>query len=385
MNKATVTHPRGSVEQLYQRISYVLADARSRAYRAVNFAMVQAYWEIGRIIVEEEQQGKAKADYGEYLLKDLSRHLTKDFGMGFDPSNLRYMRLFYLSFEMVNAVSSQSTPDQIRDAVRHTSLPSPKGHALREELPVVRPELTWTHYRLLLKVERPEVRQFYLDECIAANWSTRQLDRQICSFFYERLLASHNKDVVRNEITTLEPGQTPLDIIKDPFVLEFLNMRENRDYLEKELEQALIDKLHDFLLELGRGFAFVGRQQRINADGDHFYIDLVFYNFILKCFVLIDLKTGKLSHQDIGQMDFYVRWYEGNVRSEGDNPTIGIILCAKKNETIAKYSVLKESQQIFASRYMLYLPTEEELQAELAREKQAIEMEKRLAGGGNGE
>jgi predicted nuclease of restriction endonuclease-like (RecB) superfamily len=366
-----------NAEQLYQRISNVLADARSRAYRAVNSVMVQAYWEIGRIIVEEEQQGRTTAEYGEYLIKELSSRLTKVFGKGFDRRNLWFMRSFYLSFEMANALRSQKTPVQICDA----SIPSPDHNAVRGELPVVRPELTWTHYRLLLKVERPEVRQFYIDECIAANWSTRQLDRQICSFYYERLLASRDREPVREEIRTLEPGPTPQDIIKDPFVLEFLGMQDVPGYLEKELEQGLIDKLHDFLLELGRGFAFVKRQQRISADGDHFYIDLVFYNYILKCFVLIDLKTGKLTHQDIGQMDFYIRWYEDNVRAEADNPTIGIILCSKKNETIAKYSVLKESQQIFASRYMLYLPTEKELQAELAREKQAIEMEKRLAGG----
>lgn len=364
MSKTAVTPPQANVEQLYQRINAVLADARSSAYRAVNFAMVQAYWEIGRIIVEEEQQGKATAEYGEYLIKEISVRLTKAIGKGFDRRNLWFMRSFYLSFEIVNALRSQ--------------LPPSTGHAVRDELPVVRPELTWTHYRLLLKIERPEVRKFYVDECIAANWSTRQLDRQICSFFYERLLSSQDKELVRQEITTLEPGPTPQDIIKDPFVLEFLGMQESRNYLEKELEQGLIDKLHAFLLELGRGFAFVKRQQRISADGDHFYIDLVFYNFILKCFVLIDLKTNKLTHQDIGQMDFYVRWYEDNVRAEGDNPTIGIILCAEKNETIAKYSVLKESQQLFASRYMLYLPTEKELQAELAREKQAIELEKRL-------
>lgn len=352
MSNPTIDHQLGSVEQLYQRISDVLADARGSAYRAVNFAMVQAYWEIGRIIVEDEQQGKATAEYGARLVTELSKRLRAGFGKGFDRSNLWYMRSFYQVFPKIDAV---------------------------------RRELTWTHYRLLLKVERPEVRQFYLDECIAANWSTRQLDRQICSFFYERLLASRDREPVREEIRSLEPGPTPQDIIKDPFVLEFLGMQNVPKYLEKELEQGLIDRLHDFLLELGRGFAFVRRQQRISADGDHFFIDLVFYNFILKCFVLIDLKTGKLTHQDIGQMDFYVRWYEDNVRAEGDNPTIGIILCSKKNETIAKYSVLKESQQLFASRYMLYLPTEEELRAELAREKQAIEMERRLAGETDGE
>lgn len=336
-----------NLEQVYGRIREVLAEARTQAYRAVNFAMVQAYWNIGRVIVEEEQQGKAKAGYGEYLIKEISTRLSREFGKGFDYSNVKNMRQFYLVF--------------------------PIGDALRSQL-------SWTHYRLLMRLEKESARSFYIEECIAANWSTRQLDRQISSLYYERLLASRNKELVREEIQTLEPGSTPRDIIKDPFVLEFLDLRESRDYLEKELEQGLIDKLNDFLLEMGRGFAFVGRQQRITADGEHFHIDLVFYKFILKCFVLIDLKTGRLTHQDIGQMDFYVRWYEGNVRTESDNPTIGIILCAEKNETIAKYSVLEESRQLFATRYMLYLPTEEELRAELAREKRAIEMEKRLAG-----
>jgi len=303
MSKPIATGSKGAVEQLYQRISGVLADARGRAYRAVNFAMVQAYWEIGRIIVEEEQQGKTKADYRDYLLKEISDRLTKEFGKGFDQSNLRYMRLFYLSFEIANALRSQSPPDQIRDALRHTSLSS----LVDRQLPLIRPELTWTHYRLLLKVERSNVRQFYLDECIAANWSTRQLDRQIASLYYERLLASSDREPVREEIRTLEPGPTPQDIIKDPFVLEFLGMQEIPSFREKELEQGLIDKLHHFLLELGRGFAFVGRQQRITADGDHFFIDLVFYNFILKCFVLIDLKTGKLTHQDVGLLCSLVR------------------------------------------------------------------------------
>lgn len=344
MSDSSAPNALQTIDHAYQRISEVLTDARGKAYRAVNIAMVQSYWEIGRIVVEEEQNGKAKADYGKQLIAEFAKRLKKDFGKGFDQSNLWHMRSFYLAFPILDAL---------------------------------RRELTWTHYRLLLKVVRAEVRQFYLDECIASVWSTRQLDRQINSFYYERILASKNKELVRKEIQTLEPGPTPQDVIKDPFILEFLDLPENRDYLEKDLEHGLIDKLHDFLLELGRGFAFVGRQQRVTADGDHFYIDLVFYNFILKCFVLIDLKTGKLTHQDIGQMDFYVRWYEGNVRAEGDNPTIGIILCAEKNETVAKYSVLEDSRQIFASRYMLYLPTEEELRAELAREKQAIESEKR--------
>ena len=217
----------------------------------------------------------------------------------------------------------------------------------------------------------------YLDECIAANWSTRQLERQINSFYYERLLSSRNKGLVKAEIKKLEPGPTPQDIIKDPYVLEFLGLKESKAYLENELEQGLINKLHDFLLELGKGFSFVARQKRITIDGDHFYIDLVFYNYILKCFVLIDLKVGKLVHQDIGQMDFYIRYFEEEIKLTGDNPTIGLILCAEKNEAMAKYTLLKGSKGLFASRYKLYLPTEKELKEELKRERQLLELEMR--------
>ena len=377
-----------TINKTYKAVKEILEAARSTAYRAVNFAMVQAYWNIGRVIVEEELKGKSKAEYGEYLLKELSIRLTKDFGKGFTETNLRYMRLFYLSFEIMNAERSQSLPDKIHhalrdesvstqkgDAVRHTSITSQKSHALRDELPFVRPELSWTHYRLLLKVERPDVRKFYLDECIASNWSTRQLERQINSFYYERLLSSRNKNIVRSEIKKLEPGPSPNDIIKDPYVLEFLGMKESKKYLETDLEQGLIDKLHNFLLELGKGFSFVARQKRITVEDDHYYIDLVFYNYILKCFVIIDLKVGKLTHQDIGQMDFYVRYFEKEIRQAEDNPTIGLILCAQKNEAMAKYTLLKNSKTVFASKYKLYLPTEKELRTELQREKRQLELE----------
>jgi len=336
------TEDKEKLESIYRRIREILESARSGAYRAVNFAMVQAYWHIGRVIVEEEQMGKAKAEYGEYLLKNLSQRLTKDFGKGFDYSNVKNMRQFYMAF--------------------------PIGDALRSQL-------NWTHYRLLMRVEKESVRNFYIEECIAGNWSTRQLERQINTFYYERILSSRDKETVRKEIHKLEPSFKPEDIIKDPYVLEFLNVKENSRFLEKDIEKALIDKLQEFLLELGKGFSFAGRQLRISADGENFYIDLVFYNYLLKCFVLIDLKTGKLTHQDIGQMDFYVRYYENKIRTETDNPTIGIILCSEKNETIVKYSVLNENKRLFASKYKLYLPTEKELKDELEREKRMIEME----------
>jgi predicted nuclease of restriction endonuclease-like (RecB) superfamily len=307
--------------------------------------MVQAYWHIGREIVEEEQRGKQRAEYGAALIEELSQKLTAEYGQGFNKTNLWYIKQFYLVFKNL--------------------------HALRGEL-------SWTHYRLLLKIEKEKVRQFYLSECVQSNWSTRQLERQINSFYYERLLSSRKKAPVKKEIQKLEPSLKPEDIIKDPYVLEFLNVKENIRFLEKDLESALIGKLQDFLLELGKGFSFIGRQQRISADGDNFYIDLVFYNYLLKCFVLIDLKIGKLTHQDIGQMDFYVHYYENEIRAETDNPTIGIILCSEKNETVVKYSVLSESKRLFASKYKLYLPTEKELKEELEREKRIIEMELKL-------
>jgi predicted nuclease of restriction endonuclease-like (RecB) superfamily len=332
------------IDNTYQSVKQILEEARRKSYTAVNLAMVQAYWHIGRIIVEEEQRGKAKADYGEFLLQTLSQRLTKDFGKGFDYSNVKNMRQFYLTFPISDALRSQ---------------------------------LSWTHYRLMMRVENETIRTFYIDECIAENWSTRQLERQINSFYYERLLSSRNKGGVKAEIKKLEPETTPHDVIKDPYVLEFPGLRENRDYLERELEQGLINKLHDFLLELGKGFSFVARQKRITIDGDHFYIDLVFYNYFLKCFVLIDLKVGKLTHQDIGQMDFYVRYFEKEIKLPEDNPTVGLILCAEKNEAMAKYTLLENSKNVFASKYKLYLPTEKELKKELKREKMYLELEMR--------
>ena len=246
-----------------------------------------------------------------------------------------------------------------------------KHHALRDEL-------SWTHYRLLMKIENEEIRNFYIDECIGGNWSTRQLERQINTFYYQRILASQNKPLVRNEINRLERDFQAEDIIKDPFVLEFMGLNDQRNFTEIEVEKALMDNLQKFLLELGKGFSFVARQKRITAEGDHFYIDLVFYNYILKCFILIDLKVGKLSHQDIGQMDFYVRYFEKEIKSDSDYPTIGIILSSERNETVVKYSVLEESKQLFSAKYLPYLPTEEELKKELKRERNLIEIEKSL-------
>ncbi|MDO8444659.1 MAG: PDDEXK nuclease domain-containing protein [Deltaproteobacteria bacterium] len=330
---------------IYGEIKAILESARSQAFRAVNFAMVQAYWNIGRVVVEEEQRGKARAGYGEYLLQDVSERLTKDFGKGFDYSNLKNMRQFYLTF--------------------------PIGDALRSQL-------SWTHYRLLMRVEKESAREFYLEECISSNWSTRQLERQINSFYYERLLASRDRKPVKAEIHEVEPSPTLEDIIRDPYVLEFLNLKDTPAFREKELESALIGKLQEFMLELGKGFSFVARQKRFTFDGQHFFIDLVFYNYMLKCFVLIDLKVGTLSHQDLGQMQMYVNYYTREMRNEGDNPPIGIILCADKSDAVVRYTLPEGSKQIFASRYKLYLPTEEELRAEIIRDRDMIERERRL-------
>ena len=326
-------------EKFYNEIKNILNIARNKVYKTANFVMVEAYWNIGKSIIEE-QGGNEKAEYGAGLIKELSKQMTQDFGKGFTVTNLKYMRQFYLMF--------------------------PNSHALRDEL-------SWTHYRLLIKVENDNARDFYMQEAAKSQWSTRQLERQINSFFYERLLSSKNKKQVADEIQTLEPAKKPEDIIRDPYVLEFLGLSSNDDFYESDLEQALITHLQRFLLELGRGFSFVARQKRITFDGRHFRIDLVFYNYVLKCFVLIDLKVGDLTHQDLGQMQMYVHYYERELMNEGDNPPIGIVLCADKSESVVKYTLPEKETQIFASKYKLYLPSEEELLRELNQEYQALE------------
>lgn len=418
----------------YQSVAELLRTARTKAHRAINFAMVEAYWHVGRMIVEEEQHGRERAEYGAALIKNLSARLTQEFGRGFDERELRRMRQFYTLFP-------------IRDALR--------------------PELAWTHYRLLIRVEKQDARMWYLKEAADQNWSTRALERQIYSLYYERLLMSRDKAPVTEEMLqkTVPLAPEPQDFIKDPYVLEFLGIPDTHKFREAELEQAIIGKLQNFMLELGRGFAFIGRQYRISTDTRDFFIDLVFYNYILKCFVLIDLKTGELTHQDIGQIhpvryyyaillrlcfalierwqflcwlfqrskkanwraqiwkgaiygqpattrtcllrglqqsgrcyqareipqkcmwealyqseacqlshgvNMYVRLFEDTVKGKDDNPTVGLILCTEKDHTVVKYSVLEESKQLFAAKYQLYLPTEQELIEEIEREKTHI-------------
>ncbi len=327
----------------YERIRTILSDARLQAYRAINTAMVAAYWEIGRVIVEQEQRGQQRAEYGQAILEELSSRLKSEFGKGFDPSNLAKMRAFYLLYPILDAL---------------------------------RPELSWTHYRLLLRVEKPEARAFYESEAVNARWSTRELERQIHSLLFERLALSRDREGV---LALAEKGHEihqPSDLIKDPYVLEFTGLPQSERYLESDLEQALINKLREFLLELGKGFAFMARQQRITIDGQHYWIDLVFYNRLTRSFVLIDLKVGSLTHQDLGQMQMYVNYYQRDIAASDENPPIGIVLCTDRSEAVVRYTLPEDNQQIFASRYKLYLPTETELAAELQRERQAIEMEK---------
>ena len=333
-------HPFNS--NLYSAIRQVLETARQSAYKAVNFAMVQAYWQIGRLIVEDEQKGEVRAEYGKKVLAELADRLTSEFGKGFDASNLRYMRLFYQAF--------------------------PKCDALRHEL-------SWTHYRLLLRVENQDARNWYMNEAVAENWSSRQLERQISVLYYDRMLLSADKQSTKTDaeknlaLAKLEPES----IIRNPYVLEFLNLKDYPNLHEKDIEEGLINNLQAFLLELGKGFCFVARQKRIRFDDQDFYIDLIFYNCILKCYVLIDLKLGELTYQDIGQMDGYIRLYEEQYRKEDDNPTLGIVLCSNRNEAIVKYSILHENKQLFASKYLLYLPSEDELKKEIERERKLLD------------
>lgn len=323
----------------YKSVKEVLDEARKRVYRNIQSEMVLTYWQIGKMIVEK-QGGEARAKYGDALIKELSTLMTQDFGKGFNERSLRNMREFYCSFPIWSAV---------------------------------RTELSWTHYKSLMRVEDKNARDFYLKEAINANWSVRQLDREIGTFSYQRFLASHgNRDVVDDTAKREEPFN-PLNIIKDPYVLDFTGIKPDSSFYESELEQALIDHLQEFLLELGSGFAFVARQRRFDMDGRNFYVDLVLYNYKLKCFVLIDLKRGELTHQDLGQMQMYVHYYDRELKEPGDNPPIGIVLCATKSDMLVKYTLPEDNKQIFASKYMLCLPSEEELRDEMNKQMELLE------------
>ncbi len=382
-----------SAEPLYREVRAVLESARAGAYRAVNTAMVQAYWQVGRLIVDHEQKGRRRAGYGEAVIATLAERLTQALGRGFDERNLWYMRSFYVAFPILNAPRSELPgPDKraathpelpIRHALRGESAAAEKLSPVRSELglqvpehhesPALRSALSWTHYRLLLGVEDARARDWYLNEAAERHWSTRQLERQISVLYYERLLASRKKAPVRKEARDNPADLGPEQFIRDPYVLEFLDLKDYPALRESAVEQAIIDNLQAFLLELGKGFSFVARQKRMRFEDEDFYVDLVFYHYLLRCFVLIDLKVGKLTHQDIGQMESYVRMFDAHARPEGDNPTIGLILCSRKNEAIAKYSVLSEARQIFAAKYVKALPTEQELTREIERERRLID------------
>lgn len=373
-------------DELYQRIAAILEGARVGAARAINAAMVQAYWEIGSSLVEQEQHGRARAEYGRELIGGISIRLTKRFGRGFGKQNLWRMRQFYAAFPQGSTISDPRIVAALgRSAEAMGSLGPPPGApldgreivaALRRQTPCVArfpPNLSWTHYRKLLAVEDPQARGFYEVEAARNNWSTRELERQIGSMLFERLAKSRNAEQVRVLSQEGQRAQRPTDVVKDPMVLEFLGLSERPHWREDDLEQAIIDRLETFLLELGKGFCFVGRQKRLTVDGDHFFVDLVFYHRLLRCFVLIDLKLGKLTHQDLGQMQMYVHYIDRFERVEHENPTVGIVLCSDKNDAMVEITLPKDNEQILASRYQLHLPSAEELRAELTRGREAAE------------
>lgn len=332
-------------EQLIIDVRQIIESGRSAAYGAVNTAMVSTYWKIGKRIVEQEQNGSDRAEYGTHVLQILANDLTTEYGKGFGERSLRHYRQFYLSFKDLENWNTRV------------------------------PNLTWSHFRTLLRVSDEAARIWYLNEAATQQWSVRTLDRNISSQYYYRLLQSPDKRPVEEEMKQLTKDfqNDKLEFIKNPVVAEFLGLSSNIDYTENTLEQSIITHIQKFLLEMGKGYAFVARQQHIRTELDDFYIDLVFYNYILKCFVLIDLKTTKITHQDIGQMDMYVRMYDKLKKDKDDNPTLGIILCAETDTTVAKYSVLSDKDQLFAAKYLTYLPSEEELRREIERQKEIFQ------------
>ena len=325
-------------------IKKILKNARQKAYTAVNSVMVEAYWEIGRRIVEEEQNGKERAEYGKEILQNLSKELTEEFGKGYSYRTLREIRQFYLMFSDF------------------------------EKWRTVSAKLTWSHFQKVLRVSDEKARIFYLTEAAENMWSVRALDRNISTLYYNRIVASIDKKIVENEMKEKTKKLQAKEFIKNPVVLEFLDLPTNMSYTENELEKALTDDIQKFMMELGKGFAFVERQQHIRTENSDFYIDLVFYNYILKCFVIVELKTGKLTHQDIGQLDMYVRMYDDLKKQENDNSTIGLLLCTDTDSTVIKYSVLNDNKNLFASKYVNYLPSEEELINEIERQKILFEI-----------
>jgi predicted nuclease of restriction endonuclease-like (RecB) superfamily len=364
---------------LYERIAQILEHARGQVARTVNTAMVQAYWLIGREIVAVTQEGSPRARYGNEVVKGLAKRLQRTYGKGFSQPNLFRMRQFYLAFPGGSAIGDGaaknfSTPSRISSARAKPPGIAPPLAPTPVHFPSA---LAWSHYLVLLRVSSDEARAFYEIEAARECWSVRQLERQIGAQLFERLTKNRNPEQIRQLARRGQEVATPTDVIKDPFVLEFLDLREPAALHERDLEQAIIDRLEAFLLEMGKGFCFVGRQKRLTVEGDHFYVDLVFYNRLLRCFVLVDLKLGTLTHQDLGQMLMYVNYYDRAQRIEHENKTIGIVLCSEQNAAMVKIT-LPENDQIIAATYRSYLPTEAELAAELEREREEAERVLRL-------
>jgi len=374
----------GREESLFVLVVDIIEGARKHVARSVNSAMVHAYWMIGREIVEVEQHGRKRAGYGDELIARLARHLRGRVGKGFGARTLRRIRKFYLTYPggpglppevggpaKRTALLSKSKPGEIRSA------PLTKSQAAGEAgFPS---DLSWTHYLVLLRVSNKSARSFYEIEAAREGWSSRELERQVASLLFERLTKSRDRGKVLELARRGHQLDTPSDVLKNPFVLEFLDLDERAEWRERELEQAIIDRIEAFLLELGKGFCFVARQKRVTLDGDHFYVDLVFYNRLLRCFVLVDLKLGKLTHQDLGQMQMYVNYFDRFRRAEHEASTIGIVLCSEKNDAMAKITLPADNEHVLAARYQMYLPTEEELRAELEREREEAERTLRLA------
>ena len=326
-----------------QDMRTIIEASRANAYQAVNLELVRRNWLLGKRIAEEELKGKSRAEYGLEIIRKLSKDLTNDFGKGFDRTNLYSFLKFYKYFPEIVDTACQLSSDV----------------------------LSWSHYRVLLHVDNEQARKWYEQEAFKQTWAVRTLKRNIETQYYFRLLSSQNKSNVENEMKQLTKNyqKDKLEYLKNPVVAEFLGLSSNIDMTETQLESAILSNLQNFLMELGKGYAFVARQQHIRTEKQDYYIDLVFYNYILKCFVLIDLKTGRITHQDIGQMDMYIRMYDEQKRGDGDNPTLGVVLCSETDEDVARYSVMHGSEQLFASKYKLYLPTEEELRAEIEAQK----------------
>jgi len=386
---AARTQPRalalsGDLAALVERVVTIIETAQTNVARAVNSSAVLAAWHVGREIVEYVQKGSARAEYGEQVISDLSQRIQPRVGRGYSARNLRYFRSFYLTFPDRSPTIDDAefgtgrvpnllgSPEQSAFAIRHTS-------SAKSVTPGAKPgagfssRLSWSHYRALLKVDDASVRTFYEVEAASENWTVENLERQIFTQLHLRLRKSRDKEGVMDLARRGQVVERPIDALKDPVVMDLFDLPHSELLRESDLEAAIISKLSQFLLELGKGFAFVARQKRITFEDEDFFIDLVFYNVILKCYLLVDLKLGKLTHQDVGQMDSYVRLFDAQGRTQGDGPTIGLILCAEKNEAIARYSILHEHEQLFAAKYVTYLPSEEELQRELERDRRIAE------------